>query len=127
MKNILDKPIKAKTLKKKLGESIGDTHISTHYNYRDGKKTTYEVKFLGERGYSQKKIKEEPLQNNKPSIELIEKLDLHDMVKEHLNTDTVWDVNSWILLTILDKINQIIEELNSLKTRVNLIDEEDNN
>lgn len=128
MKNILDKPIKAKTLKKKLEKTLKITKGMKGYGLRKYKiepfvKGTYVVGHCYD--FKNNEIKtffdKEPLQNNKPSIELIEKLECPlgcGLLTEEQRRNNAIE-------RIENKINEIIDAVNELKTRVNLIDEED--
>lgn len=111
--NLLDKPIKAKTLKKKLEKTLKIKKGMKGYGLKKYKiepfvKGTYIVGHCYD--FKNNEIKtiydDKPLQNNKPSIELIEKLPV-------LGADY-----SCGLHKIAIKINQIIEKLNEHSVRL---------
>jgi hypothetical protein len=130
MKNILNKPIKAKTLKKKLEKTLKITKGMKGYGLKKYKiepfvKGTYIIGHCYD--FKNNEIKtifdDKPLQNNKPSIELIEKLDVIGIIN-----DKELDFNNMtyrLLLMTSYKLNEVIEQLNTIKVRVNLLDEED--
>lgn len=118
-KNILDKPIKAKTIKKKL-EDVEKMEIILgllrDYPEAINKDRVIEmletnIKYYDKQfGYLRK-----PLQNNKPSIELIEKLDYSYQPLETANDRYLLEF----------KINQIIEvfsnEIKDLRREIKII------
>lgn len=131
MKNILNKPIKAKTLKKKLENTLQQERVNELHNYRKNRDKFYDNKFVYKSKKKLEKIEVEkylksdkfikdflkPLQNNKPSIELIEKIEFGEYVLEN---KVVMNVAEKILA---NKINEIIEKLNEHSVRLG----EDNN
>jgi hypothetical protein len=121
--DVLDKPIKAKTLKKKLEKTLTyDKAVKIIKNFNKNYKPSDPIKLLEDAcktSYDMPKCKcnNKTLQNNKPSIELIEKLDYNTLITQ--------TPISYLDETFIIKINKIIDKLNEINVRLNLLDEED--